>query len=153
MRSEALINKLGNLVRPLVEENNYELYHIEMVKEGGENYLRVYIDNEEGICLDDCVKVNKIVSNLLDIEDPIPESYYLEISSPGIERKLYNEKHFQKYLGSKVVIKLNSLLDGKKKYEGILKEYTEELINIECEDSVISIPRGKISSIRLKGEY
>lgn len=153
MKNEALINKLENLVRPLIEENNYELYHIEMVKEGGENYLRVYIDNEKGISLSDCVKINKIVSNILDIEDPIPESYYLEISSPGIERKLHNEKHFQKYLGFKVFIKLNSLLDGKKKYEGILKEYTEELINIEFENGAISIPRGKISSIRLKGEY
>ncbi|KYH35796.1 ribosome maturation factor RimP [Clostridium tepidiprofundi DSM 19306] len=147
------IDKITELIKSVVNENGYELYHVEMVKEDGDNYLRVYIDNQEGISLDDCVKVSKQVSNLLDEEDPITFSYYLEVSSPGIERELYNNKHLEKYMGYDVNIKLNKLLNGKKKYEGILIGFSDDTVRINFEGNDMDVPRTKISSINLKGEY
>lgn len=147
-----LMNKLNDLIKPIVEKAGYELYHLEFVKEGGEDYLRVYIDNEQGIILDDCVKVNKLVSEALDVEDLIKDFYYLEISSPGIERVLHNDKHLQKYMGFNVKIKLKNLVKGKKKLEGILKGFDEENIVINLEEE-ISLNRNNIITISLKGEY
>ena len=148
-----LMNKLNDLIKPIVEKAGYELYHLEFVKEGGEDYLRVYIDNEQGIILDDCVKVNKLVSEALDVEDLIKDFYYLEISSPGIERVLHNDKHLQKYMGFNVKIKLKNLVKGKKKLEGILKGLDEENVVINLEEEEISLNRNNIITISLKGEY
>lgn len=151
--TDELMKKLNNLIKPIVEKSGYELYHLEFVKEGGEDYLRVYIDNEQGIILDDCVKVNKLVSEALDVEDLIKDFYYLEISSPGIERVLHNDKHLQKYMGFNVKIKLKNLVKGKKKLEGILKGLDEENVVINLEEEEISLNRNNIITISLKGEY
>ncbi|GAA0783325.1 ribosome maturation factor RimP [Hathewaya limosa] len=151
--TDELMKKLNNLIKPIVEKSGYELYHLEFVKEGGEDYLRVYIDNEQGIILDDCVKVNKLVSEALDVEDLIKDFYYLEISSPGIERVLHNDKHLQKYMGFNVKIKLKNLVKGKKKLEGILKGLNEENVVINLEEEEISLNRNNIITISLKGEY
>lgn len=153
MSKEALLNKLNSLIKPIVEENDCELYYIELAREGGEEYLRVYIDTENGVSMDDCIKVNRAVSEMLDIEDPIEFSYYLEISSPGIERKLYTEEHYNKYINNEVKIKLSKLHEGRKKFEGNLTSFNEEMFIIENEGTEIHIPREKVSSIRLKGEY
>jgi ribosome maturation factor RimP len=153
MKELVSIDKINELVKPIVEENGYELYHIEFVEEDGDNYLRVYIDKEEGVSLDGCVKINKAVSSKLDEKDPISCSYYLEISSPGIERVLFNDKHLKKYIESNVNVKLKNLLKGKKEFCGLLKKFSEEVIVIEEEGNDIDIPREKISSINLKGEY
>jgi len=151
--TDELMKKLNNLIKPIVEKSGYELYHLEFVKEGGEDYLRVYIDNEQGIILDDCVKVNKLVSEALDVEDLIKDFYYLEISSPGIERVLHNDRHLQKYMGFNVKIKLKNLVKGKKKLEGILKGLDEENVVINLEEEEISLNRNNIITISLKGEY
>lgn len=153
MKDEGLIKRLTELIEPIVTGLGYELYHLEKVKEGGENYLRVYIDKEEGISLNDCVVVNKEIGKILDEKDPIPDFYYLEISSPGIDRVLHNDKHIQRYIGFTVVIKLESLLNGKKKFEGTLEGSDKGEILVKCGEEIISIPREKISIIRLKGEY
>lgn len=151
--TDELMKKLNNLIKPIVEKSGYELYHLEFVKEGGEDYLRVYIDNEQGIILDDCVKVNKLVSEALDVEDLIKDFYYLEISSPGIERVLHNDRHLQKYMGFNVKIKLKNLVKGKKKLEGILEGFDEENVVINLEEEEISLNRNNIITISLKGEY
>lgn len=151
--TDELMKKLNDLIKPIVEKSGYELYHLEFVKEGGEDYLRVYIDNEQGIILDDCVKVNKLVSEALDVEDLIKDFYYLEISSPGIERVLHNDKHLQKYMGFNVKIKLKNLVKGKKKLEGILEGFDEENVVINLEEEEISLNRNNIITISLKGEY
>lgn len=153
MSKNALIDKLVALVKPIVSGLNYELYHLEFVKEGNENYLRIYIDKETGgISLEDCEKVSRAVSEMLDVEDPIVEAYYLEVSSPGIDRTLYTEEHLQKYVGSKILVKLSGLLDGKKKYEGELIAFNSEELNINSEGHEVSIPRSKVSSVNLRGE-
>ncbi|CAM2937137.1 ribosome maturation factor RimP [Hathewaya histolytica] len=151
--NETLIAKLTEVIKPLVINEGYELYHLEFVKEGGEDYLRVYIDNNNGITLDDCVKINKVVSDALDIEDPIPGFYYLEISSPGLDRVLHTEEHLNRYLNSTVNVKLRNLIQGKKILEGILKGFNSESVMIVLKEEEISLNRNNIISITLKGEY
>ncbi|KAJ51563.1 ribosome maturation factor RimP [Clostridium tetanomorphum] len=153
MNKENLIKELNTLIEPIVNKLNYELYHLEFVKESGENYLRIYIDTEKGIGLEDCEKVSRTISDMLDEVDPIEESYYLEVSSPGIDRELYNDKHLEKNLNSEVSIKLSSLLNGNKKYEGTLKYFDSACIKIESEGKEIVIPREKIQKIKLKVEF
>lgn len=152
MNKEALVEKLLDLVQPIVKETNYELYHLEYVKESGENYLRIYIDSPNGITLDDCEKVSRAVSDMLDIADPIPESYYLEVSSPGIDRILYNDIHLNRYIGNNVTIKLSKLFNGKKLYEGSLLDFNPDYITINFEGNSLDVPRQLIKVISLKGE-
>ncbi len=152
MKKDALIEKLENLVKPITDELGYGLYHVEFVKEDGENYLRIYIDNEEsGITLNDCEKVSRRVSEMLDLEDPISVSYFLEVSSPGINRGLYKEEHFKRFLGSKVFIKFTGSVSGRKSVKGILKSCDGDFLEIES-DEIIKIPKDKIKSANLEGE-
>jgi len=153
MIKNTLIDKLITLIEPITTDLKYELYHLEYVREGNEYYLRIYIDKENGgISLEDCEKVSRAVSGLLDVEDPIEEAYYLEVSSPGIDRVLYTEKHLQKYMGAKIEVEISGLLDGKKKYEGELTDFNSEELKIKAEGNEVSIPRNKVSRVNLRVE-
>lgn len=152
MNNNELIEKLTILMEPIVAGKECELYYIEFVEEDGENFLRIYIDSSEGITLTNCETVSRAVSEILDIEDFIKDSYYLEISSPGIFRTLHNDKHLNKYKGSKVLIKLSSLFDGKKQLEGILQNFNGVEVTIVMEEKEVSIPREKIENISLNSD-
>ncbi|MEW9093899.1 MAG: ribosome maturation factor RimP [Clostridiaceae bacterium] len=153
MERSLFIDELTNLIHPIVDRLGYELYYLEYVKENRENYLRVYIDKDEGITLEDCEKVSREISEMLDIEDPISEGYYLELSSPGIERELHNDNHLNKYIDYEVSVKLKSLFNGSKKFDGVLKEFDKDTISIQLEDNLLAIPREKIKTINLKVEF
>lgn len=152
MIRDAVIEKLFILIEPIVRDKGFELYHLEYVKEFGENYLRVYIDSPQGINLDDCESVSRPVSELLDVQDPISEAYYLEVSSPGIDRVLFTDKHMERYLGNKVLLKLEKLFEGKKQFEGILAGFDSDQVMLKIDDKEFNIPRDKVKSIRLNGE-
>lgn len=152
MKKESLINSLNVLIKPIVDSLNYELYYIEFVKENNENYLRVYIDSPQGIGLEDCEKVSRSISDVLDEEDPIEESYFLEVSSPGIFRELHTDEHLERYNESTVKIKLTSLVKGKKEYIGKLSGFTEEDISIVIDDECIKLSRDNIKNVTLNGE-
>lgn len=153
MNNTVLLKKLEKLIKPEVEKLNYEMYHLEITKEENERYLRIYIDkSEESITFDDCEKVSRAVSEMLDIADPIEFSYYLEVSSPGIARELFNDNHLKKYTGSKVELKLNSLFLGKRAINGVLVSFDEENYTIDEDAVVLSIPRKIVSTIRLDEE-
>ncbi|WP_297631370.1 ribosome maturation factor RimP [uncultured Clostridium sp.] len=151
MKKDALMEKIEELILPITDELGYELYHVEFVHEDGENYLRVYIDSEEGIKLTDCEAVSRKVSDMLDSEDPIDKSYYLEVSSPGIDKGLYKEEHFLKAIGAKVFVKFTGTIEGKKHITGILKEVNNDIIIIEG-DVTLDIPTEKIKSANIQGE-
>ncbi len=151
MNNNALIEKIETLVKPIADELNYEVYHIEFVKENNEFYLRIYIDKEEGISITDCEALSRRVSDVLDVEDPIDKAYYLEVSSPGLNRRLFTDEHFKKFVGREVLVKLNGNIEGKKNIKGLLKEVTEENIIVEDEKS-ITIPKSKIKAANLEGE-
>lgn len=151
MKVDSLIEKIYQLVRPVTEELQYELYHIEYVKENGEYYLRIYIDKDGGISLTDCEKVSRRVSDIMDEEDPIPVAYYLEVSSPGLNRGLYTEAHYVMQIGKEVLIRFKKSFEGKKNVKGILREVKEDSIVVEAEN-LITIPKDKIKSANLEGE-
>lgn len=179
MRNDALIQKIDKIVRPIAHELNYEIYHIEYIKEDGEYYLRIYINNEEGIALSDCEKLSRAVSEIMDTEDPIEEAYFLEVSSPGLNRELFTEDHYKNSIGKEVLITFTTPLDEKTKVIGILKEVTEDFLVIEAkkeeivesktkakarakaeaeagvkEESaeLVTVPKDKIKSANLEGE-
>lgn len=147
-----MIEELEKEVKEEVEKLGYEFYHLELVNESGENYLRVYIDSSEGIGLDDCEKVSRRVSDILDEEDPIPYSYCLEVSSAGIFRTLFTDEHLKRYNGSKVKIKIKGTFNSQKEFLGNLNRFDEESIDIDNNNEIIKIPRKKIKRVTLEGE-
>ena len=141
--------KVENLIRRNIEELGYELYDVEYVKEAKDYFLRIYIDSKKGIDLNDCEKVSNNITELLDKEDLIPEQYFLEVSSPGIERVLKKEKHLSDNIGNEVQIKLFKPFEGQKQYKGILKGFDETKIEIVNQnEEQINIDRKNISQIK-----
>ena len=140
--------KVEQLVKDPIEKLGYSLYDVEYVKEGPEYYLRIYIDKESGIDLNDCEKVSNEINEILDKADYIKEQYYLEVSSPGIERKLRKDKHLEQNISKNVEIKLfKKDNNGKKEYTGKLKAFNQEEIIIET-DKEITIERKNIAQIK-----
>ena len=140
--------RVESLIKEKIESLGYYLYDVEYVKEGAEYYLRIYIDKETGIDLNDCEKVSNEINDLLDKADYIKEQYYLEVSSPGIERILKKDKHLEQNIGKKVDVKLfKKDKKGKKEYKGILKKFNQEEIIIEAEETT-QIERKDISQIK-----
>ena len=153
MKVDALIEKIYQLVRPVADELNYEIYHIEYVKENGEYYLRIYIDKDGGITLTDCEKLSRRVSDIMDEEDPISEAYFLEVSSPGLNRGLFTEEHYKKQIGKEVLIRFVKSFEGRKNVKGLLKEVNEDSIVVEIEENnMFTVPKDKIKSANLEGE-
>ena len=151
MKNDALVTQIYEMLKPISDELNYEIYHVEYVKENGEYYLRIYIEKEGGITLSDCEALSRRVSDLMDEKDPIPEAYFLEVSSPGLNRTLFTEAHYKRFVGREVMVKLTKAIEGKKSIKGILKEVNEENIIVEA-DTLISIPKDKIKSANIEGE-
>ena len=153
MNKDALVDKLKGLVLPITDELKYELYYIEYVKEDGEFYLRIYIDKSEGsISLNDCEAVSRRVSEILDIEDPIEEAYFLEVSSPGLNRRLYTEEHFKKFIGREVLVRFTSAINGSKNVTGVLESVDEDSITVSSKETTVKVPKTKIKTANLEGE-
>ena len=143
------LRELGQKTVDTYKDDLLELVDVEFVNESGNWYLRYYIDKPGGVTLDDCEKVSQAISRQLDILDPIPCSYSLEVSSPGIERPLKNERDFLKALNKLVEIKTYEPIDGKKVFTGTLKGYSGDILTIN-DGKEIKIPKQKIASVRLK---
>ena len=140
--------KITLLLKPEIEKLGYDLYDIYYVKEVKDYYLKVFIDKDTGISLDDCEKVSNAISDILDKEDPIKEQYFLEVSSAGVERVLRSDKHLTDNVGKDVEVKLFKNFEGKKIYNGILKGFNENEITIEVENENINIDRKNIAIIK-----
>lgn len=126
-----LENKIEELVKPIIENLGYEVYDVIYQKEGKDNYLRIFIDAPKGIGLKDCELVNNSITDILDEKDYIKSQYFLEISSPGIERNLRREEHFISNIGKKVRISLYKKIGKDKEIIGILKEYNQDYILVD----------------------
>ncbi|GAM15567.1 ribosome maturation factor RimP [Mesobacillus selenatarsenatis] len=141
------------LVTPILNENELELVDIEYVKEGKNWFLRVYIDKDNGIDIEECGIVSERLSEKLDAMDPIPHNYFLEVSSPGAERPLKKEKDYQKAIGKNVFIKTYEPIDGEKAFEGVLTDYNGETVTVDVKiktrKKTVVIPFDKIASARL----
>lgn len=151
MKIDALVDSIYELVKPVADELDYGIYHIEYVKENGEYYLRIYIENEEGIKLSDCEALSRRVSDILDEKDPIEAAYFLEVSSPGLNRRLFKDEHFEKYIGRDVLVRFTKSLSGRKNIQGVLKAVDSDSITVEGEET-IKVPKDKIKSANIDGE-
>ena len=127
MADKNIESKVSSLIEPIIENIGYTLYDLLYVKEGKDYYLRVVIDKPEGIDINDCEKVNDAINDILDEADYIKEQYFLEVSSPGLERTLRKEKHFQKQIGNEISVKLYKAIDKQKEIIGTLEEYNENV--------------------------
>lgn len=142
--------KVEVLVKNKIEKLGYDLYDVEFAKEGPNYFLRIYIDKSDGIDLEDCEKVNNEIIDDLDEADYIKEQYFLEVSSPGIERILRKDRHLEKNLGSEVIVKLfKKDENSKKEYQGFLKKFDDQILEIELENKEeVQISRKNIAQIK-----
>ncbi len=153
-KKENYEKRAESLILPIIEKNNYELVDVEFVREGSNWFLRAYIDKEGGFSVNDCEKVSREFSDLLDEEDFIEESYILEISSPGLGRQLKKDKDFERSLGDEVELKLYKAVDGQKEFSGTLESYDETTVTLGFEGGVTnSFERKNIALIRLAIDF
>ena len=146
--------KVEALVLPIVEANNFELVDVEYVKEAGTWYLRVYIDKEGGININDCELVSRAFSEILDKEDPIEDAYILEVSSPGLGRPLKKDKDFQRNLGEEVEVRTYKPINKQKEFVGLLDAWDKEKVTLQLESGeMMTIARADIALIRQYIEF
>lgn len=141
------------LAEPIAKENGCYIYDIEYVKEGSVRFLRIFADRDGGISLDECEAISRALSTVLDKKDPIKENYFLEVSSPGIERKLKTPGHFKKYLGETVDLSFYKPFNGQKQLTATLIDYENDKIKIDYEESCFEIPMSDISSAKLHFDF
>lgn len=139
MAGENIETKVQNLLEPIIENLGYSVYDVLYFKEAKDYILRVVIDKSDGIDINDCEKVNDTINDVLDEADYIKDQYLLEVSSPGIERLLRKQEHFEKQIGNKISVKLFKAIDKQKEIVGILKSYNQENLIIEQENKEISV--------------
>lgn len=153
-KRELYEQKTEQLLTPIVEEYGFELVDVEYVKEGSTWYLRSYIDKPGGISIDDCEKVSRRLSDLLDQEDFIEDAYIMEVSSPGLGRPLKKEKDFRRSLGEEVGIRTYRMIDKQKEFTGILKDYDENTVTITLADETEkTFDKDDIALIRLAFDF
>ncbi|HIX25248.1 MAG TPA: ribosome maturation factor RimP [Candidatus Lachnoclostridium avicola] len=152
-KKEDYVGRVERFLEPIMQENQFELVDVEWVKEAGTWYLRAYVDKEGGISVDDCEVVSRRLSDWLDKEDFISESYILEVSSPGLGRPLKKDKDFARSIGKDVDVKLYRARDKRKDFTGVLKAYDEDTVTIEEEGKELVFERGEIALIRLAFDF
>jgi ribosome maturation factor RimP len=145
--------KVEELVKPIIENIGYSLYDVLYEKEGKDHYLRIFIDKDGVIDINDCENVNNAITDILDEADYIKDQYYLEVSSPGLERNLRKEEQFLSQIGNSVCIKLFNKINNEKEIIGILKEYNEKGIVLEIENKNLEIERKNIAAAKTVYEW
>ncbi|MFG6358725.1 MAG: ribosome maturation factor RimP [Acetatifactor sp.] len=146
-------SRTETLLQPIAAARGVEIYDVEYVKEGGDCYLRAYIDKPEGVNIEDCEHVSRALSDALDREDFIPDAYILEVSSPGLGRALKKDRHLARSIGEEVEIKLYKPLDGTKEYAGVLKSFDGENVVITEGTGERVLARNDIAVIRLALDF
>ena len=147
-----LRDQLRELLAPVVAGVGYQLWELEFMPRSGGGLLRLYIDSPDGISLDDCERVSRVVSEALDAADPIPGHYTLEVSSPGLDRVLRTREHFERFAGERVRLEMMQPIEGRKRFAGRLLCVGESDITLELESGRISLPIEDIHRARLAPE-
>jgi len=143
--SEALTRTIRGVVEPM----GYELVGIEFIARPHSSTLRIYIDHEEGITVDDCATVSHQVSGVLDVEDPIPGNYDLEVSSPGMDRPLFTAEHYERYVGREANIRLRTMLNRRRRFKGVLRGVRDDKVVLEMEGQEFELPLDQVDHAKL----
>ena len=145
--------KLTELLQPVVVGLGYELYGIEYLGQGKYSVLRLYIDREEGITLEDCERVSRQLSAVLDVEDPISGNYTLEVSSPGMDRPLLQRDHYERFSGEQIKLKTMRPIEGRSRYAGLLQGVQGDDVILEVDGETVTIPLDAINQARLVPQF
>ena len=144
------VNTVWQIAEPLAKELGLEIWDVRFEKEGADWFLRIFIDKEGGVSIDDCVDMSHAIDKPLDDADPIEQSYCLEVCSPGVERELKRDEHFMKFIGEAVMVKLIRPLEGKREYNGILASYDSGSFELRLEDGTgLMINKKETSYVKL----
>ena len=146
-------DRVRAFAEPIVQEKGCTLWDVEYVREGGEWFLRLYIDKEGGVDINDCEAVSRAVDPVLDAEDPIPDSYNFEVSSAGLGRTLRTPAHFECCMGQKVDVKLYRAKDGAKDFTGVLAGYENGAVTIESGSNTLTFEKAEVAQVRLTVEF
>ncbi len=139
--------------RPVVEELGCSLWDVEYAREGGEWFLRLYIDKEGGVDIDDCEKVSRAIDPILDEKDPIPDSYHFEVCSAGLERVLKRPRDFEQFMGSPVLVKLYTPKQGRKEFPGTLTGYEDGRVTVTVGGETVTFEKSEVAMVRLRVEF
>ena len=144
-----IAQRVLELAQPLAESRGLEIWDVEYVKEAGQWFLRVYIDKDGGVGIDDCESLSRALDPVLDEADPIPESYVFEVSSAGAERVLKRPGDFERFIGHDVEVKLYQPRDGRKTFVGALKAYADGDVTAEVNGAEMTFPKSTVAQVRL----
>jgi ribosome maturation factor RimP len=144
-----LRDRLVALIEPLLAQLGYELVELEYAAGRASGVVRIFIDKADGIRVEDCERVSREVSALFDVEDPIPNAYRLEVSSPGFDRVLRTKPHFERFTGERVFVELKAPRDGRKRFTGMLRAVEDAGIEVEIDQQMVNLPFAEIGKARL----
>ena len=148
-----ITDQVSAFAQPIVEAHGCSLWDVEYVREGSERFLRLYIEKEGGVDINDCEKVHRAVDPILDEKDPIPESYHFEVCSAGLERALKRPSDFAQFMGSPILIKLYRPRNGLKEFPAILRGYEDGRITAEAGKETIVFEKSEVALVRLRVEF
>ena len=146
-------DRVAQFAKPIVEEKGCTLWDVEYVREGSERFLRLYIDKDGGVDINDCEAIHRAVDPVLDAEDPIAESYHFEVCSAGLERALKRTSDFERFMGSPITVKLYRPRNGLKEIPGILRGYQEGAVTVEAGKETITFAKSEVALVRLRVEF
>lgn len=145
--------QVAAFAEPIVKEHGFELWDVEYVREGSEYFLRLYIDKDGGVDINDCEAISRAVDPILDEKDPIPGSYHFEVCSAGLERVLKRPSDFQKYLGSPITVKLYRPRNGMKEIPCVLRAYEDGRLTVEAGKETVTFEKSEVALVRLRVEF
>jgi ribosome maturation factor RimP len=149
-QTSELVAELWQLIEPVIRSEGMDLIEVEYRCEAQGWVLRLFLDQEEGVTVDDCARVSRVVGDLLDVADPIVNPYHLEVSSPGLNRPLRKWEHFQRYIGNIVDVRTGTSIHNRRKFKGRLSEARPEGITIDCDGQSFDIPLNQLERARLR---
>ena len=144
---------VASFAEPIVKEHGCELWDVEYVREGSEYYLRLYLDKEGGVDINDCEAISRAVDPVLDEKDPIEGSYHFEVCSAGLERQLKRPSDFERFMGSTVTVKLYRPRNGLKEIPGVLRGYEDGRVTVEAGKETITFEKSEVALVRLRVEF
>jgi len=143
------VEKVTQLIKPTVQALDLELWGVEHASQGKYSVLRIFIEREDGVTIDDCERVSRQVSAIFDVEEPIAGEYTLEVSSPGMDRLLFTPQQFQRYRGEEVSVRMRTPVDGRRKFKGTLTDVVDDIIHIQVDGSDFELPHGDIEKANI----
>ena len=144
---------VASLAQPVVEANGCELWDVEYVREGSEYFLRLYLDKEGGVDINDCERISRAMDPILDEKDPITTSYHFEVCSAGLERALKRPSDFERFMGSNITVKLYRPRNGLKEIPCVLKDYADGKVTVEAGKETITFEKSEVALVRLRVEF